>query len=90
MYDFGMLDLMPGNVVDAGDSKDVIDETDLEAFRKIMDGQNTVTVTYDKNTGTIIKTTSIGSQKRTEVYNRHHLLGRQIRKPYRRDNKYTQ
>lgn len=67
MYDFGMLDLMPGNVVDAGDSKDVIDETDLEAFRKIMDGQNTVTVTYDEDTGAIIKTTSIGGIERTSV-----------------------
>ena len=38
MYDFGRIDLIPGDIVTTGDSHDIIDEKDLEYFKSMLAG----------------------------------------------------
>ncbi|MGN0108351.1 MAG: cadherin-like beta sandwich domain-containing protein, partial [Hominilimicola sp.] len=50
-YDFGRRDLYAGDIITTGSSKDIIDEQDLEALVKIMNGE---TVMINETTGNII------------------------------------
>ena len=38
MYDFGRIDMIPGDIVTTGDSHDIIDEKDLEYFKSMLSG----------------------------------------------------